>query len=198
MPPPDAASVGAPVGVGPAAGAASPEVVLRDGTPARIWPLLPTDAKGLRVAFRALSPESRRRRFLTATSHLDDRMIRHLVDDVDGKRHVALVLVAFPAGGVEQPVGVGRLVQHRTEPTTADLAVTVLDEWQGRGVGAALAHALLDRRPLVVRRLSTVVAADNAASLGLLRGLGRMSSRPEGPGVVEVTVELPDHPEDHS
>jgi len=198
MPTPDAGRVDAPVGVGPPPGAASPEVVLRDGTPARIWPLLPTDSRGLRVAFRALSPESRRRRFLTATRDLDDRMIRRLVDDVDGKRHVALVLVAFPPGGVEQPVGVGRLVQDRAEPTTADLAVTVADEWQGRGVGVALSRALLDRRPPAVRRLSTVVAADNAASLGLLRGLGRMSTRPEGPGVVEVTVELPDHPEDHS
>ncbi|MFL6127901.1 MAG: GNAT family N-acetyltransferase [Mycobacteriales bacterium] len=195
---PDAVPAGAPVGVGPAGGAAAEEVVLRDGTPARIWPLLPTDARVLRVGFRALSPESRRRRFLTATRELDDRMIRRLVHDVDGQRHVALVVVAFPAGGVEQLVGVGRLVQEGADPTTADLAVTVADEWQGRGVGAALSRALLDRRPRAIRRLSTVVAAENAAALGLLRGLGGMSTRPEGPGVLEVTVELADDADERS
>jgi ribosomal protein S18 acetylase RimI-like enzyme len=178
--------------VRPARGITSVEVVLRDGTAALIWPLLPTDGRGLRVAFGALSVESRWRRFLTGTSDLDDAMIRRLVDGVDGKRHIALVLVAFPAGGIEQPVGVGRLMQHGTDPTAADIAVTVADEWQGRGVGAALARALVDRRPRAVRRLSTVVAADNAASLGMLRGLGRMSARPDGPGVTEVTVALAD------
>ena len=171
-------------------------MTLRDGTPARIWPLLRTDGEGLRVGFRALSPESRRRRFLVPPRDLDDRMVRRLVEGVDGERHIALVLMAFPSGGAAQPVGVGRLVQGDADPSTADLAVTVADEWQGRGVGAALSRALLDRRPPAVRRLSTVVATDNAASLSMLRRLGRMSTRPDGPGVVEVTVELPDRPDD--
>ena len=35
------------------------EFVLRDGTPAMIWPLLPTDAETLRDVFRRLSPGSR-------------------------------------------------------------------------------------------------------------------------------------------
>ena len=192
---PDAPRAAAATAVaGHAVGAAAAEVVLRDGTPARIWPLLPTDGRGLRAAFRALSPQSRRRRFLTGTGDLGDTMLRRLVDDVDGERHIALVLVAFPAGGVERPVGVGRLVQDGADPATADLAVTVADDWQGRGVGAALARVLLARRPAAVRRLSTVVAADNAASLRLLRSLGRVSTRPQGSGVVEVTVELADDP----
>jgi RimJ/RimL family protein N-acetyltransferase len=186
----DANGLAAPTGTGPARRAGSAEVMLRDGTPARIWPLLPTDGRALRAGFRTLSADSRRRRFLTATGELTDRMLHLLVDGVDGERHIALVLVAFPAGGVEELVGVGRLVQDATDPATADIAVTVADSWQGRGAGAALARALLDRRPGAVRRLSTVVAADNAASLGLLHSLGRMSVRPAGPGVTEVTVAL--------
>ena len=48
------------------------EFVLRDGTPALIWPLLPTDAEMLRDMFRRLSPESRRHRFLQVLDQLDE------------------------------------------------------------------------------------------------------------------------------
>ena len=58
----------------PASGQVLPgEFVLRDGTPAMIWPLLPTDAETLRDVFRRLSPGSRRHRFLQVLDQLDDR-----------------------------------------------------------------------------------------------------------------------------
>ncbi|HUA29656.1 MAG TPA: hypothetical protein VMC03_12285 [Streptosporangiaceae bacterium] len=55
------------------------EFVLRDGTPAMIWPLLPTDAETLREVFRRLSQDSRRSRFLGMLDQLDDAMIGRLV-----------------------------------------------------------------------------------------------------------------------
>jgi RimJ/RimL family protein N-acetyltransferase len=173
-----------------ATGRAPVATELRDGTPALIWPLLPTDAAGLRLGFRGLSAESRRSRFLTAVPELSEAMIRRLVDDVDGVHHVALVLTVFPVSGEERLVGVGRLVQSRDDETTADIAITVADAWQGRGVGTALAEALVERRPPAVQRLSTVVSAANTASLRLLARLGPMSQQPAGAGVVEVTVRV--------
>ena len=167
------------------------EFVLRDGTPALIWPLLPTDAETLRDMFRRLSPESRRHRFLQALDQLDEPMIRRLVDSVDGVQHIALLLIVLPAGGQEELAGVARLLQHSDDPAAADVAVTVVDEWQRRGVGAALATALMERRPAAVTRLHTVVEADNHGSLTLLSRLGQMSSDLPNQGVREVTVELP-------
>ncbi len=166
------------------------EFLLRDGTPAMIWPLLPADAQTLREEFRRLSPESRRRRFLTMPNELDDSMIRRLVGSVDGVQHVALVLTALPPGGQEGPVGVAHLLQDARDPGAADIAVTVADEWQGRGVGTALGAALMERRPAAVKCLRTVVAADNRASLALLAGVGRVSSGLAQMGVMDVTVEL--------
>ena len=55
------------------------EFFLPDGTPALIWPLLPTDAEMLRDGFRRLSSESRQHRFLEVLGELDDSMIRRLV-----------------------------------------------------------------------------------------------------------------------
>ena len=176
----------------PAAGQVLPgEFFLQDGTPAMIWPLLPTDAEMLREGFRRLSQDSRQRRFLATLGELDDPMIRLLVDSVDGVRHIALLLVVLPPEGEEQPAGVAHLMQNPDDPAIADIAVTVADDWQGRGAGTALAAALLQRRPAAVTRLRTLVAADNRASLALLAGAGRMSTGLPEHGVLDVTVELP-------
>jgi acetyltransferase len=166
------------------------ELYLRDGTPALIWPLLPTDAETLRELFGRLSPESRRRRFLGPLGELDDTMIQQLVGTVDGMRHIALLLLALPPDGPELTAGVARLIQYPADPATADIAFAVADDWQGRGVGAALVTALMQRRPAAVRRLRTAVEADNRASLALLARAGRVSRGVSYLGVVDVTVEL--------
>jgi RimJ/RimL family protein N-acetyltransferase len=164
------------------------EVVLDDGTPALIWALLDADAEMLRRGYAELSPASRRSRFLTELPELSDGLLRVLVDTVDGVDHVALVLVALPPEGGARPVGVARLVRYPGERTVADVAVTVLDSWQGRGVGSALMAAVLDRRPPDVSRLRTTVAADNRASLAMLRRVGPTSAHRDGGGVVTVEV----------
>ena len=176
----------------PAAGQVLPgEFVLQDGTPAMIWPLLPTDAGTLRDVFRRLSPGSRRHRFLQVLDQLDDPMIRLLVDSADGVHHIALLLTVLPPEGEEELIGVAHLVQFPADPATADIAVTVVDDWQGRGAGTALVSALLARRPAAVTRLRTLVAAGNRASLALLARAGRMSAGLPERGVLDVTVELP-------
>ncbi|MGR7027437.1 N-acetyltransferase family protein [Geodermatophilus sp. URMC 62] len=164
------------------------EVDLADGTPALVWPLLDTDGEALQRGYAELSSASRRSRFLTEPPELSDSLLRLLVDEVDGVDHVAVVLTAYPAGGGARPVGVARLVRHPGEPEVADVAVTVLDAWQGRGVGRALLAAVLDRRPRGVVRLRTAVAAGNRASLRMLGRVGQMTTRHEGAGQLTVAV----------
>ena len=104
------------------------EFPLPDGTPALIWPLLPTDAGMLREGFRRLSGESRRHRFLQVLDELDAPMIRRLAGSVDGVHHIALLLVVLPPEGKEEPAGVAHLLQYPDDPATADVAVTVVDD----------------------------------------------------------------------
>jgi RimJ/RimL family protein N-acetyltransferase len=163
---------------------------LRDGTPALIWPLLSTDGPGLQLAWEKLSARSRESRFLTPRQELGPDMLKLLVGDVDQRRHLAFVLIALPPGGPDAVVGIGRLVQDEHDPAVADIAVTVDDDWQGRGIGALLVDALVRHRPTSVNRLVTVVAVDNKACLAMLRRLGAMTLANSYPGVFEVRVEL--------
>lgn len=166
------------------------ELSLPDGTPAMVWSLSPNDARGLRENYRQLSPEARYSRFLSGVSDLSDDMLRRLVDEVDGVDHVALVLVVFPEDGPDRAVGIGRIVRMRNQPSAADIAVTVDDEWRGRGIGSALVDELIAQRPKGVDQIITQVAADNKASLALLGRAGKLHISPMTGGRYDVQVDL--------
>ncbi|GAB3021006.1 hypothetical protein GCM10011376_22450 [Nocardioides flavus (ex Wang et al. 2016)] len=166
------------------------QVTLRDGTDAFVVPLERTDRATLAAEFETLSPESRRRRFLAPVRHLSDTMLDHLVDDVDGVNHVALVLCAETRPDVYDPVALARIVRYADVTDAADLAVTVKDDWQGRGVATVLLEALLRARPAGVRRIVTEVLKENPASLAMLRRLGELTLEDQGSGVYGVVVEL--------
>jgi len=67
---------------------------------------------------------------------------------------------------------------------------SVLDDWQGRGVATALLPELLRERPAGVTRIVTTVAADNVASLAMLRSLGPTTVTPAGIDRLDVVVDL--------
>lgn len=166
------------------------QVQLPDGTDAFVLPLQRTDRAALVAEFETLGPESRRRRFLAPVVHLSDAMLEHLVDDVDGVDHVALVLCVETSPDVYDPVALARMVRYEDAPDAADLAVTVKDDWQGRGVATVLLEVLMRHRPVGVRRIVTDVFKDNPASLHMLRRLGPSTQTDIGSGLYAVSVEL--------
>jgi RimJ/RimL family protein N-acetyltransferase len=170
------------------------EARLTDGTQALIWPLLAGDREALREGYEHLSQQARTRRFLSNVPHLTDAMLDTLVDAVDGIDHVALSLVALDEDNVGTPVGVARMIRYAEHRSDADVAVTVLDDWQGRGVATALLAELVRVRPEGVSRIVTTVAADNAASLAMLRRLGPTTVTPAGIDRLDVVVGLPSPP----
>ena len=167
------------------------EVRLRDGTKAVIVPFRPVPRAAVEKAYDELSPESRFHRFLSSAPHLTDAMFHHLVEEVDGVDHIALLLVLEPDEGPESIIGVARIIRYQDDPASADLAVTVRDKWHGQGAATALLAALMRQRPAGVTRIVTAVSADNAAALAMLRRLGTYRAIPAGHGTVKVVVDLP-------
>ncbi len=145
---------------------------LRDGTLAMSWTLLPEDRAELARRYDLLGPESKFHRFLTGVPHLSEAMLDHLVGEVDGVDHLALVLFVIDGDDAGEPAGVGHLIRYPGDPTTADAAVTVAEDMRGRGVASALLARLVAERPPGIDRILTTIAADNRAALALLQRLG--------------------------
>ena len=86
--------------------------------------------------------------------------------------------------------GFARYVRDRDDPRTAEIAVTVIDDWQGRGLGTELLTRLSERACQEgIRRFTAAVAADNAATAGLLRTFGGDLVRREF-GTLEYEMDL--------
>lgn len=162
----------------------------RDGAALILRPLLPSDRQELAKGYDQLSDESRRRRFFSPPSRLSSSLLDYLTDlDFDQR----FALVAQLSDDPEmRGLGVARWVRDRTDPTKAEAAVTVADEWQGRGIGTQLLLALVEA---AAERGITAFVADvlweNAALLDSLRELGARVSRSE-PGVARVEFDLPE------
>jgi RimJ/RimL family protein N-acetyltransferase len=163
------------------------EITLRDGTRVTVRPIRPDDAAELRAGFDRLSPESRYRRFLSSTPRLSASYVRYLTD-VDHHDHEALV-ATLPDG---EGLGVARFVRSPDDPHVAEVAVTVVDRWQGLGLGTALLELLTDRaRAEGIRRFTATMLATNREMRELLEELGPVRELGRWAGAVEVEITLP-------
>jgi acetyltransferase len=139
---------------------------LPDGTPIIVRPIRSGDKALLEHGLDRLSPESRQKRFLTAKPRFTAAELRYLTE-VDGIDHVAYV--ALRGDAPQELVAVARLVRD-PERESAEVAVTVGDCWQRRGVGTLLGELLATAaRDRGVRWLTATMAADNAAAHRLFR-----------------------------
>ncbi|GLZ45689.1 hypothetical protein Acsp06_18740 [Actinomycetospora sp. NBRC 106375] len=131
-----------------------PTVTLRE--------LGPGETGVLDTVFAGLSDQSRYLRFHGATPRLTGA-VRRTLAAVDGRRHIAVA--AFGPDG--EPVGIARLISVGLRD--AELAIEVVDAWQGRGVGRRLLTAVAARgREERYSRLVADVLTENTGMRALL------------------------------
>lgn len=161
--------------------------VLRDGRRVRIRPISPGDKNRIVDAMLKLSARSRYLRFHEHRRGLSDAELRYLTE-LDYRRHVgwgALATDLPDAPGV----GVARFVRD-PDGVTADLAITVVDEWQHVGLGTLLLQTLLvSAAEYGLERLVGRVLPENAAARRLFdRAGGRTIGEDGGTLAIEIPV----------
>lgn len=165
------------------------DVTLADGTRLLIRPIVPTDADALAEAFERLSPLSRYRRFFTPMTRLSGSMLRALTETDEGNK---FAWVAFACEDERTHlVGVARYIRL-PDPATAEVAVAVVDPYQGRGIGSLLLDALvLEALRGGICRFHGSVLADNAPMRAVLEGTEARFSRDDEPGATHFEIDLP-------
>lgn len=160
---------------------------IRDGTEVELRAIEPGDKELLRDGFERLSERSRYERFLSPIDRLGPGMLRYFTE-VDHHDHEALIAIDPATGHL---VGVARYVRE-DDPEVAEAAITVADDWQGRGLGSLLLQVLAERaRDEDIRRFSAFVLAQNDDMLELLKRFGPTTVRDRHHGAIEILAELP-------
>jgi len=170
------------------------QVRLRDGSSARIRPVRPEDKMRIQCGMKLLSSESRYLRFFNDASELSPELLQYLTE-VDQNNHVAWIAID-PSRSGEPGMGIARFIRLSDEPDVAELALTVVDKFQGLGLGAALLNILLVRaEQLDIRTLRALVLPDNYRVIRWMRRLGATSTWKDGLLELNLAVEGNNVPE---
>jgi GNAT superfamily N-acetyltransferase len=163
-------------------------ISLCDGSHVRIRQGHHTDRGLLLRGFERLSPESRYRRFLAPMKELTESTIRSLTE-IDHHNHEAMIALDERTG---EGIGVARYVRNPQRPDVAELAVTVIDDWQRRGVGTLLLEVISARaREEGITRFTGLMLATNKEMMDLLQELGPVRVVDRDLGTVEIEVPIP-------
>jgi len=173
--------------------------MLRDGQRITIRAIDPADKQRLAQSFERLSQRSIYLRFLGPKKKLSPWELVYLTE-IDFVSHVALVATVDHRGS-ERIVGVVRYVlqegtrsaipQGERPSLSAELALIVADEYQGRGIGGSLLREIIGlARGSGVKELQSLQLAENDRMLRLLDSCGLRLRRERDRGLLHVFLEL--------
>ena len=160
---------------------------LADGRHVEIRALKPDDRDALLAAVGRTSAQSLYRRFFGARRGFTEQEIAFFVD-VDFASHVALVATVGKEG---RPVIAGGARYVVVAPGKAEVAFAVVDQYQGRGIGAALMrHLAAIAREAGLRQLVAEVLPDNIPMLKVFEKSDLPLTTKREPQVVHVRLDL--------
>jgi RimJ/RimL family protein N-acetyltransferase len=160
---------------------------LRDGSRCEIRPFRPEDRAGIVSAASRISPRSIYRRFFAPKRTFSEQE-KAFFFNVDFDKHVAVVALVEEAGR-QVIVGAARYVI--IQPGKAEIAFTVIDQYQGKGVGAAMMRRLIEMgRAAGIETFTAEVLQENRPMLRVFEKSGLPMTTSMGSGVVHVDLQL--------
>lgn len=162
---------------------------LRDGTAVLIRPIREADTTLEREFIERLSAPSRRYRFLGTMNSPSPELLRQLThpEVVRGVAYIALL----GEGARMREIGVCRY-SASTDGLKCECAVTVSDEWQGKGLATILMRHLIDTaRQSGIEQMYSIDANDNERMRELAEHLGfQRCTDPDDPTLVIHSLNL--------
>jgi acetyltransferase len=167
-------------------------VRLAGGKRVVVRPVLPQDEDLTKAFFRNLSAPARYDRFMTSMRELPAELSRRFTQ-IDYADHLALVAEVF-VDGRETVIAEARYVRG-ADPTTAEFAVSVAEDWQGNKLASLLLGKLACRAAAAgVRRMVGETLATNARMISLARKAGfAVMPSPDVRGLILLEKLLPGH-----
>jgi len=159
------------------------DIVLRDGSTLSLRPVRSDDTPLIRQLLADLSDSSRATRFFSAAVDVD--RTAELLAQVDGEHSFGLLALQ---GNPPVPVAHGLCV--RSGPGRAEVAFTVADSFQGKGIASIiLAQMAAAASELGIAMFEATVLPENSAMLDVFANSGFPVHTTSEPGT--VTVEFP-------
>ena len=165
------------------------DVLLKDGSTARIRPIAPDDASSVVSFHGRLSAESIRLRFFTPHPHLSEREIDRLTHLAGGDD---LALVAL------RGTDIVAIAQYDRAPESeeAEVGFVVDDSYHGRGLSSLLLERLAaEARRNGIRRFVAHTLWENQAMRDVLRDAGFAPQSSHDADVVTVVLDISPTPE---
>jgi acetyl coenzyme A synthetase (ADP forming)-like protein len=159
------------------------DIALRDGSTVHVRPIRPDDETRLLDLLTSLSPDARTLRFFSAGVDLaglarDDSQVDYL-------QSYGLIATTGPDGHI-----VGHASYSRLHPECAEIAFTIADEYQGRGLGTLLLGQLAEVAAANgIVEFRAVVLPSNYRMLKVFRDSGFPVMTHTGPD--EIHLEMP-------
>ena len=157
---------------------------IRDGTDLLLRPVLPGDRERTVHGHVHFSSETLYRRFMSA--RLPNQALMHYLAEVDYVDHFVWVVTDG-----SDPVADARFVRDQNDPTAAEIAFTVADAYQGRGIGSFLIGALsIAAKVDGVERFSARMLSENVPMRAIMDHYGAVWQR-EDVGVITTVIDVP-------
>ena len=120
---------------------------------------------------------------------LSEEKVRYLTE-IDHHDHEAIIALDERTG---EGIGVARYVRDPQRPGVAEVAVTVIDDWQGRGLGTLLLEVLSARaREEGITTFTALMLATNQEMMDLFEALGPVRIVDREVGTVEIEMPNPE------
>jgi GNAT superfamily N-acetyltransferase len=164
------------------------DAVLKDGTPVCLRPIFQDEGPRLLTLYDRLSSESLYFRFFAVPDK--DRSKAEYLAHVDYVNRYALVAEVCGTIG-----GVARWERDLADATRAEVAFTVADDLQGRGLGSIFFRRLATlARARGITTFDAEVLPDNERMLRVFRGSGLAQTTRPDPPALHVAITLGDEP----